>query len=1055
MLIALLVVCSGALTASSGRQGPDDPQLRAAVERFFATQESEDIDAYLALWSTKSERPQRDQLKFVFDSGDDKYSNITIVRAMPAGDRVRVRVTATRDRSAPLRSPDEPPRVLHSTSEWSLSYVREDGEWKLEKQGTAIDGLAAAVIEAATPADREALLAAESDLVDDLLVTALARQATQAAQSNRYAAAQVGFERMRDIAQRIKDRKSEGDALQNIANTMYFQRNYQSALEAYEAMLVIVRERNDDEGIAAALQGVAIVRYSFAEYGVAWSAYREALTIFERLQDQGAISRTLVNTGNVLYVQGDFSSAIADFTRSREISRSAKNAAGEANALEGLGRVFLAQGDYAAALEAFTGVLAERRTRNDRNQQGAVLMNIGDAHFRLGNLESARRALDDARTHFEATKDPSNVGRAWLALALTDLVASRFQMAEDEYRKSMSSCTAAGNQECVASATVGLAFAQTQQDKFQEGIASYRKGIEAFTALKRREQAARAEVGLSQALAAATQYTAALDAATHAASEAEAITNDDVLWRARVAEAVALRNGKERPRAIKATEAAIAAVDRLKDAAAVRPSAPVPRDSASAFAILALLQAEDGDAAAAFESIERMRVHDLRAILAPSEREVSRGMTEAERDEERALAVELVSLHAQLQRERTLPKPDAARIARLEASVADATQRRAVQQQRLFERLPTLRVWRGLMPPATRADVADLLSDRSTVLVEIVVTDEATLTVVAKRGAEAVEFTSHVEPSRRKVIAERVAGLTQPAVFQDEKAWRRATSELIPGLSATFGHASRAIVIPHGVLWRVPFEALPVEDGYLADSMSITYAPSVTALVRAPRSASSDPANAVADFVIVGSPQLSPATIERTAQTAPGWLVRPLASSDQEMKALGTEAAEHTIRIDGADATEAALRERLPGARVIHLATPFRINGASPLFSSTLLAPDASHDAALEAREIMNLDLHARVAVVSDGSAMSMRDAADEVATLAWTWRAAGVPTLMLRRWASDDALSSTCLADLHARLRAGDAPDVALQAARKNLRGRKGGALPFQWAAWMVIAQE
>jgi tetratricopeptide (TPR) repeat protein len=992
----------------------------------------------------------------VFGSGDDKYSNITIVRTIPAGDRVRVRVTATRDRTTPPRTPDESPRVFHSTSEWSLSYVREGRDWKLEKQGTAVDGLAASVIEADTPEAREALLNAESDLVDDLLVAALARQASQAAQIGRHAAAQVAFERTRDVARRLGNRKAEGDALQNVANTMYFQRNYQGALDTYQAMLVVVRERSDDEGIAAALQGIAIVRYSFAEYGAALNAYREALATLERLDDQGAVARTLVNTGNVLYVQGDFANAIADFTRSREISRTAKNVSGEANALEGLGRVFLAQGDYAAALEAFTGVLAERKSRNNRNDQGVALLNVGDAHFRLGNLENARAALDEARTHFEATKDQSSAGRTWLALALTDLVASRFQIAEDEYRKSMTSCAAGGNQECVAAATVGIAFAQTQQDKFQEGIASYKKGIEAFTALKRREQAARAEVGLSQALAGATQYGAAIDAATHAASEAEAMTNDDVLWRAKVAEAAALRHLKERPRGINAAETAIAAVDRIKDAAVVRPSAPVPRDSASAFAMLALLQAEEGDAAAAFESIERMRVHDLRTVLAPSEREVSRGMTDAERDDERALSVELVSLHAQLQRERGLPKPDAARIARLEASVAEATQKRSVQQQRLFERLPALRLWRGLMPPATRAEVGELLADRASVLVELVVTDEATLTVVGKRGEDAVEFTSYVEPSRRKAIADRVAALMQPAVFQDEKAWKRAASELIPGLSAVFGSASQAIVIPHEVLWRVPFEALPTENGYLADTMSIAYAPSVTALVRTTAVSVSTGVQVTTDaaLVIAASPQLSPTLIERTAQTAPSWMLRSTTSGDQEVKALVESAGDHAIAITGAAATEATLRERLPAAGVIHLATPFRINGASPLFSSTLLAPDASHDATLEAREIINLDLHARVAVISDGAAMAMRDAADEAATVAWTWRAAGVPVLIVHRWPSDDALSNAFLAELHARLRAGDAAAVAVQAARKKIKASKGGGLPFQWGAWMLIGQ-
>ena len=89
--------------------------------------------------------------------------------------------------------------------------------------------------------------------------------------------------------------------------------------------------------------------------------------------------------------------------------------------------------------------------------------------------------------------------------------------------------------------------------------------------------------------------------------------------------------------------------------------------------MLALLQAEDGDAAAAFESAERMRAHDLRVLLAPGERDISRGMTDREREEERTLAGELVSLHAQLSRERGLPKPDAARIARLDTAIAEAT----------------------------------------------------------------------------------------------------------------------------------------------------------------------------------------------------------------------------------------------------------------------------------------------------------------------------------------------------------------------------------------------
>jgi tetratricopeptide (TPR) repeat protein len=689
---------------------------------------------------------------------------------------------------------------------------------------------------------------------------------------------------MRDVARRVGNRRLEGEALQNLANAMYFQRNLQGALQAYEERLPLERERDDSSGTAAALLGIATIRYSFSEYATALATYREALAIQERLDDEGAMAATLISTGNVLYLQGDFSAAIADYTRSRDFNRKLPNAAGEADALEGLGRVFLAQGNYRAALDALGGVLAEGRARNDRNDQGAALLSIGDAHFRLGNLDSARAALVESRAHFEAVKHLSHAGRAWQGLALVDLVAGRFTLSEDEYRKSIDSCAAGADKECAASAVAGLAFAQTAQEKFQDGIASYKKAIEAFTSLERSEQAARAEIGLSRALAGSGAHAAALDAASHARRGAEALENDDVLWRAQVAEAEALRRLRERPQAIAAATAAVAAVDRLLEIAKIRPSAPVARDSSSAFAMLALLQAEDGDAAAAFESAERMRTHDLRVLLAPGERDIFRGMTDREREDERTLAGELVSLHAQQSRERGLPKPDAARLARLDTAIAEVTERRIAQQQALFERLPALRTWRGLMPAATRADLEGLLPDPGTILVQLVVTDETLLMILARRGEGGIRFSTQFEPASRRTVAERVAKLLRPDTLRDAAAWRTAALELIPGLSATFGSATRAIVIPHEVLWRVPFEALPTESGYLADTTSIVYAPSVTALVRTPPAYRS--AGSSNRLVSVAAPELAPGVVEEIARTAPGWALRAPATGEQEASAI-------------------------------------------------------------------------------------------------------------------------------------------------------------------------
>jgi hypothetical protein len=102
----------------------------------------------------------------------------------------------------------------------------------------------------------------------------------------------------------------------------------------------------------------------------------------------------------------------------------------------------------------------------------------------------------------------------------------------------------------------------------------------------------------------------------------------------------------------------------------------------------------------------------------------------------------------------------------------------------------------------------------------------------------------------------------------------------------------------------------------------------------------------------------------------------------------------------------------------------------------------------------MNLTLRAAVAVFSDGAATSMRDSAPAAETIRWAWRAAGVPSIVISRWAGDDAAAAALLAEFYTRLTAGAAPDAALQGARAAVRAREDTRAPYFWAGWMAIGR-
>ncbi|MGB2718114.1 MAG: CHAT domain-containing tetratricopeptide repeat protein [Vicinamibacterales bacterium] len=1034
----------------------DDPTIRTAVERYYQAIEAEDIDAYLALWSKTVEQPQRQSLEYLFRAFDDRFFDIEITRTALAGDRLRVRLSLRRERSRPALVAGAQPVVQSETDHAALTFVKEGGEWKVVSEGSPAADLAAALAAASTADEREALLAAEPDLVGRSLVVALARIASAAAMQQNHARAQVLFERVLELARRTKSRKEEGETLQNLGNTFYFQRKFPEALALYEERLVLERERGDDAALAAALAGAATIRYSLAEYTEALKQYRLALAIHERLDDRASTASALISTGNVRYLQGDYSGAIRDYTRSRDLYRSFAYTDGEARALEGLGRTYAAQGDYAAAVTAYSGVLAEGRARNNRARQGSATQSLGDIHLRLGNADAARKFYEESRDHHLAQKDLSGAGRVWQGLGMTELIAGRVETAEQAYTRSAAICGGVSDAECVAHALVGLGFAQSAQEKYQDAVASYQKGIDGFAALGNREAAARGEIGLSQAFAGIKSFAAALAASERARHAAIALNNDDVLWRALTADARALRKRGEGAQALAAARAAVGVVERMQEAALRKPATTIPSDAEAAFATLAVLQAEAGDSAGAWSSTTRMRALHLRTMLAVNEREIARGMTDEEREKERAMASELLSLFAQAARQRALPKPDKERIAALEGRIAAATAARNEWMDALYARLPDLRVWRGLIPSPPDEEVASVLTP-GTVLLDLVVDDEDVAVVVVSANPE-ISIAAYTSAIRRRTLAERVNALLQGQTVRDVALWRKAAQEIAQVLPAalwkTLETATKVVVLPHDILWRVPFEALPLGDGYLGDRAQVVYSGSRAALVRAVAGS----AQPVKTMFAVAAPDISAAMKERLQQTAPGWTIRAGETAAHEAQTVSAIFGDSGTVLMSGEATKAALISRASNVSEVHIASPFRINGASPLFSPILVTGDGSAESgdseSLELREVMNLTMQPRVVLLTDGAATSMRDGAAGADVVQWAWLAGGAPSVILARWSADPEASEALLAEFHRQLLKGIEAAEALQAARAAVRKRPEWAAPFFWAGWMGLGR-
>ena len=1051
----VVALCLGAAPAQQA--GADEESIRALVARYFEAQVRKDADTVLSLWSAgAAARPTRPQLTVQFDTGDDQFT-VTIPTVTIDGDAARARVSTQRVRTVTRGGATN---MFRSESISSMTFAREPDGWKITAERPAAEEVADALL-AAAPEERSRMLA-EPGNNSASVRQALASRASRLAMMQQYVAAQAAYELVLSAARLAGDRRGESETLHNIANALYFQRELVKAGEYYQQRLALAREMQDDEGIAASMLGLATVAYSRGEYTPAIASYREALAIYERTDSGPSIGSTLIGIGNVQYLQAEYDAAAATYRRALPLLEAASDVGGVALARRGLGRVFAARGDLASALDLYGKVLEDARARRPPTMDvPATLESIGELHYRLGNVDQARAAFDEARRLSDDRQDLATAGRLFADLGLTELIAGKFDAALTAYTSSRARFEKAQLPDGVARAWVGAGFSLSALEKYQDAIDAYRTAIRLLDAEHLDEESARAWLGLSMAQSGAGDAPAALESARRVRRAAEGGLADDLKWRAAVREGEVLRTLARLDEAQRAFEDGIASIQQLLPGAAT--SADVRgqlEGSANAWAGLAFTFAQRGDAVKAVVAEEQRRAHLRRLFLAPFERDIFRGATASEQDQELQNLRDLISTRAQLRAERSAKRPDAARVRRLREQIDALTTARVTQQAALYARVPELRLWRGLQLPPEAADLDGLLTTLHTLAIEYVVQDEELLILTAAHGETGLDASAVIVPIQRRAFADDLGRALEPASLDDAAEWRKRsaalTKSLIAPIAGRLVDNPRCVFLPDDLLWKVPFEALVSGDRDLASRMVVTYGTSLATLaIQQPSdTASAEPAPRPKLGAIAG-PEIAPALSAQLAVTAPGWSPPDAAAAIDSAQRIASLYGPDASVASGAAATEAAARTIAASVDVLHLAVPLQMIGASPLFSSVLLAPSADTsgaDGRWELRKWFAERGRARVLVLPDGASFGAAGVGAAMDALAWAAAAAGASTVAVGRWPRDGYATDSLLKAWHERLAQtaltpGDAMRDAIGATRA-----KGGDAPSAWAGLRVI---
>jgi CHAT domain-containing protein len=262
-------------------------------------------------------------------------------------------------------------------------------------------------------------------------------------------------------------------------------------------------------------------------------------------------------------------------------------------------------------------------------------------------------------------------------------------------------------------------------------------------------------------------------------------------------------------------------------------------------------------------------------------------------------------------------------------------------------------------------------------------------------------------------------------------------------------------IVPESFLWNVPFQALMTpSERFLIEDHALYYAPSLSVLREMNRKKGKEETTNTS-LIAFGNPVVGKDE-QRNADLC------PLPEAEQEVSSIAKSFDQKNSRVFiGRDASEKSFKALAPTYSIVHLATHGVIDNRQPLYSHLLLTKtegDPENDGRLEARQIMDMNLNADLAVLSACETANGKIASGEgVIGMSWAFFVAGTRSMVVSQWKISSASTSEFMTAFYQKLhlengRVNRNKAEALREADITLLKDERYRHPFFWAGFVMV---
>lgn len=863
----------------------------------------------------------------------------------------------------------------------------------------------------------------------------------------------------------LNDKEEMANTLSSIGTIYYSQRKYAEAADAFLKSTELNSSADNTVRIADAF-------YMQGDYGEASNYYKKSLASFYERNDAAGVISALGGAANSAYYQGNYDEALEFFQKNVKVQESQLDQFGMTSSLRGIGNVHRSRGDFGAALENYERGLS--LSEQIKAPKGTLLGSVGLVRALQGENDQALDYYRKSLAEFEAADNKIDTARALSLMGNVYYAQQNYEAALESYRRSLVLREEMDDMPGQADLLVGIGTVNLRKRTYTEALDSYQKALTLFESVDHKAAVANVLSRIADTYLLQSNYTDGLSFAERSAALAKQVENNDVLWYARMLSGKAQRGLDRQAQANQSFTDAITIVESLHS----RPAASEARAERSG--VLPYLAAvdllvEQNRVAEAFDYAERAKVQTLIELLRRGNAQSVKNMSAVEQAGERKLSGDTVSLELQLDREALSPTSNEARRAILRDRLHQARSAYANFRQRLYLAHPSLKVERGELAALKVEHLRPQINDGRTALLEYVITENSIYLFVVSQGETnrraagnrsrsglGLALRAYPLAINRAELTQRVTALCDLLMNRDESfhlSARELYDLLMKPAAEQLAGKTKLVIVPDGILWRLPFETLqPADDRYLLDQASISYAPSLSALREMIKQRSSANRTKSAGLSAFANPQLSKELLQRVELTYKSVKLEPSAEQDLEIQRLKTVYGDAQSQLfTGTNASEERAKMEIVRARIMHFATPAILDEISPMYSFIALAASGNSDGLLQTREVMNLQTTARLVVLSATGVRQDRTGSSGAAmALAWSWFVAGSPSTVFSRWEVKAPSATQLMAGFHSRLRSGARVPIskasALQKSALAIRHSNDYQHPYYWAAFSLI---